>query len=102
MHIGVGSAVPDIVTAAHVPGTDLPARLSLRGGEPMWSVLVISPSDMLLRAFAERQDDYAAAGVRLVAIGVDRVPAAVGFPVVESHTLRATFGASGVYAVDPA
>jgi alkyl hydroperoxide reductase subunit AhpC len=101
MSIGVGSAVPDISVPAHVPGTDLPARMSLRGGEPTWSVLVISPSDILLRAFAERQDEYAAAGIRLIAIGVDNTPDEVSFPVVESHALRATFGASGTYVVDP-
>ena len=119
MTIGVGSRVPDLMAETYVPGIPQPTRMTLTSDEAVWTVLVFYPRDFTficpteLQALARLEDDFQAAGARVVAAGTDSywshkawfesAPALADarYPVIAdtAHELSRAFGVLGADGV---
>jgi peroxiredoxin 2/4 len=128
MSISIGRPAPTLAVEAWVRGTDGPVDVRVPALDH-WTVLAFYPADFTfvcpteLRAFAELEADFRAAGGRIVAASTDGYwthrawfetdprLAAVGYPVIAdtAHRLSRAFGVladdglalRGTFLIDP-
>ena len=129
MSITIGRPAPTLAVEAWIRGTDAAAVVDVPASDSDWTVLVFYPADFTfvcpteLHAFAELEDDFQAAGARVVAASTDGYwthrawfetdprLASVRYPVIAdtAHRLADAYGVladdglalRGTFLIDP-
>jgi alkyl hydroperoxide reductase subunit AhpC len=129
MCITIGRPAPTVAAEAWWRGGDAPLPVEIPGSGAEWTVLAFYPADFTfvcpteLRAFAELEDDFRAAGARIVAASTDSYwthqawfesdprLAGVDYPVIADtrHELSRAYGVlaedglalRGTFLIDP-